>query len=101
MFWKVSLIYTTKERFIEISRLRKIFSGFNSDKSFSNILLTDIGDAKLADFGVTGQLADPASKRITVVGTPYWMVQPILITLLLISRFPSFVESRLLKLLKK
>ncbi|XP_063901410.1 serine/threonine-protein kinase 4-like [Zophobas morio] len=38
-----------------------------------NILLTEEGVSKLADFGVTGELKDATCKRTTVVGTPYWM----------------------------
>ena len=36
------------------------------------MLLTLEGDAKLADFGVSGQLTDKTQKRTTVIGTPYW-----------------------------
>ena len=35
-----------------------------------NILLDQSGCAKLADFGVAGQLSDSMSKRNTVIGTP-------------------------------
>lgn len=38
-----------------------------------NILLNQFGRAKLADFGVAGHLADVSAKRMTVIGTPFWM----------------------------
>lgn len=38
-----------------------------------NILLDHKGVAKLADFGVSAQLANTYSKKDTVIGTPYWM----------------------------
>lgn len=43
------------------------------DIKAGNILLDLNGNAKLADFGVAGQLSDNMSKRNTVIGTPYWM----------------------------
>ncbi|KAG5679675.1 hypothetical protein PVAND_009229 [Polypedilum vanderplanki] len=38
-----------------------------------NILLTEDGDIKLVDFGVSSHLALTLARRNTSVGTPYWM----------------------------
>ena len=40
----------------------------------ANILLTDIGEVKIADFGVAAKLSTSVIKRSTVIGTPYWLV---------------------------
>jgi serine/threonine kinase 3 len=42
------------------------------DIKAGNILLNSDGIAKLADFGVAGQLSDTMAKRNTVIGSPYW-----------------------------
>jgi len=52
-----------------IHGMHRIHRDIKSD----NILLGEMGEVKVADFGYAAQLTQTQQKRTTVVGTPYWM----------------------------
>ena len=64
-----SIVYMILKGLVFLHENKKI----HRDVKTENILLTHEGIAKLADFGVSTQLMHSYSKKITKIGTPFYM----------------------------
>uniref|UniRef100_A0A2K5E411 Mitogen-activated protein kinase kinase kinase kinase n=1 Tax=Aotus nancymaae TaxID=37293 RepID=A0A2K5E411_AOTNA len=45
----------------------------NRDIKGANILINDAGEVRLADFGISAQIGATLARRLSFIGTPYWM----------------------------
>uniref|UniRef100_A0A1W7RA67 Mitogen-activated protein kinase kinase kinase kinase n=1 Tax=Hadrurus spadix TaxID=141984 RepID=A0A1W7RA67_9SCOR len=69
---EIQIAYMCRETLQGLKYLHSL-GMMHRDVKGANILLTEDGDVKLADFGVSAQITATISKRKSFIGTPYWM----------------------------
>ena len=69
---EIQIAYVCRETLKGVNYLHQM-GKMHRDVKGANILLTEQGDVKLADFGVSAQITATMSKRKSFIGTPYWM----------------------------
>jgi len=66
------IIAISRELAIALKHVHEVHV-IHRDVKAANILITESGQLQLCDFGVSGALESNASKRSTIIGTPFWM----------------------------
>ncbi|CAF1620374.1 unnamed protein product [Rotaria magnacalcarata] len=69
---EAQIAYILKETLKGLDYLHRT-KKMHRDVKGANILLTDDGNVKLADFGVAASITATLCKRKSFIGTPYWM----------------------------